>query len=125
MKLVTFLFSLFLLACHSETRREAENNTVFSVALEDGEYLEKIKNLEIGMPTTKAISIVGYPLWIKDLSDGTITENKQTIKGYKLHEGKIRLSYTYQKNPALDFIRISILSEAGQVVEIENEWYRE
>lgn len=125
MKSITLVFSFFLLSCHSQTRTEAEKNTVFSTELEDGEYLKKIKSLEIGMPTKDAITIIGNPIWIKNLGDGTITENKQEIENHSFKGGKFRMSYTYQKNAALDFIRISLLSEDERVIEIENVWYRE
>lgn len=123
-KLTLFGISLSLISCLSETRNDAEENTSYAKGIiQNG--LDNLDKISVGMPINKAIDLCGEPLWIRKLPDFEVIDKDSETENIDLDRGKFRLYYSQQKNTALDFIRITILSENGKIVEIENEWYRE
>lgn len=120
--LLLFL-SLVATSCEISSRKSAEDNTVYSPSL--SRDLDKFDSVVLGMSIREVDAIIGRPIRI-DAETGSpeITTDGFFEDVYK-HSGGHYLYYSKQINPALDFVRLSILFRNGKVERVENIWYHE
>lgn len=123
---VSLLVGLMLSAgCDFNSRSDAVRNTEYASDLARNGVTASEK-LALGMGAQEVLKIMGDPLWIRDVtSEQKPTWNPPDFSSLDLSTGSWRLWYSKQKNPTLDFIRVTVAIEDNRITEIEDQWYHE
>lgn len=124
-RMLTAIVAGLVTSCDLSTRKLAEENTRYSGGLlESG--LSSLHDVKIGMKVQEVFDTIGTPLWVNDFAGGANGSwQASELPDLDFSAGKWRLWYSRQKDPRLDFMRVTLIVEEGEVTEIENEWYRE
>jgi hypothetical protein len=111
--------------CDLRSRDAAIKNTDYAADLvRNG--IDSSDELVLGMEVSEVLRIMGEPLWLRDVKSEQKTSWSQSdLPSLDVSRGKWRLWYSKQKDPTLDFIRVTVLVENGKVIEIEDHWYHE
>ena len=123
--LLTAIVAGVVASCDLSTRELAEENTSYSSGLlKSGPSC--LTDIRADMSVKEVFDRIGTPLWVSDFTGGANGSRQGSeLSDSNLSAGKWRLWYSKQKDPRLDFIRVTIIVEEDKVIEIENAWYRE
>lgn len=115
---------LFTHSCERAKISSAFDNTVYPGHFSSSDPAQFNATL-VGKNVDEFLSEFGKPLFITHEENSASISDASVIDSFPYHQGTYRMTYSVQRNPVLDYIRLSCVVSGGKVKEVENVLYEE
>ena len=121
-----FMVALVLLthSCERAKISSALDNTFYPGHFSSSDPAQFNATL-VGKSVDEFLSEFGKPLSITHVGNSASISDASAIDSFPYHQGTYRMTYSVQRNPVLDYIRLSCVVSGGKVKEVENVLYEE